>query len=412
MSTPVPLGSARPARRWRLVLLLAVLLAGSVLVGVGGADAQPTDAPRSEDTVAAAERQLLRDGVGLYPRAVRLEHNGDANGRVVAGVVSFVGNGDGIGAIYESTDDGATFAEVGQVADPDAAGGQGLCCATLFELPRQVGDMRAGTLLWAASVGADEPDRRMSLRIWRSDDLGRTWSHLSACATAPDAKGLWEPEFSVAADGALVCHYADETDPAHSQKLMHARSADGVTWTDHSPTVASTLASDRPGMPVVRQLPNGTYFMSFEICAPDGQFACVTHYRTSADGWDWGDPAHLGFQPETADGKYFKHAPTITWKADPDSPNGARLFLIGQILFNADGSVAAENGAAVLTNSQGGSGPWELIPSPVAVNAPSNNYCPNYSSTLLPTGDGNALFGIATDYENDVCKPFYGTSAP
>ncbi|MGH8882793.1 MAG: exo-alpha-sialidase, partial [Stackebrandtia sp.] len=362
--------------------MAVVVLAGSLVAGQ--ASAEDTSATEAA-TGSKLERTPLRDGTGLYPRAIRLEHNGEANGRIVAGVVGFVGQGDGIGAIYESVDDGGSFAEVGQVADPDASGGQGLCCATLYELPQQVGDMPAGTLLWAASVGADEAGRRMALRVWRSDDLGRNWSHLSDCAVAGNESGLWEPELSVASDGALVCHYADETDPGHSQKLMHARSTDGITWTDHSPTVASGLASDRPGMPVVRKLPDGGYFMSFEICAPGGQFACVAHYRTSADGWDWGDPAHLGFRPETADGKYFKHAPTITWAADPDSPNGATVFLIGQIFYNADGSVAPENGSAVLRNAAGGEGPWALSASPVTVTAPHNDFCPNYSTTLLPS---------------------------
>ncbi|WP_020388627.1 hypothetical protein [Kribbella catacumbae] len=89
----------------------------------------------------AATGQLLRDDTGLYPRAVRLQHSGAANGRVLASVVTFVGNADGIGAIYESTNDGASFAQVGTVADPSASGGKGLCCATLFELPQQVGAM-------------------------------------------------------------------------------------------------------------------------------------------------------------------------------------------------------------------------------------------------------------------------------
>lgn len=387
-------------RRWLALVAVVVL----VTTGSGIAFAADTD---PDTATTQAERQLLRDGTGLYPRAVRLAHNGDANGRILASVVSFVGNADGIGAIYESTDDGASFAEVGTVADPDAAGGQGLCCSTLYELPRQVGDMPAGTLLWAASVGADEADRRMSLRIWRSDDLGRTWSHLSACATATGTGGLWEPEFSVAADGALVCHYADESDPNHSQKLMRARSVDGVTWTDHSPTVASGLASDRPGMPVVRQLGDGGYFMAFEICAAGGQFSCVVHYRTSPDGWDWGDVAHLGFRPETGDGKYFKHAPTIT--TAPGADGGTVVHLIGQILYNADGSPAPENGAAVLSNAAGGGGAWTLGAAPVTVAAPYDNYCPNYSSTLLPTGDGR-LFGIATDYDGEVCKPYFGTT--
>ena len=110
--------------------------------------------------------------------------------------------GNGVGDIQESTDGGKSFRQVGTVADPEGADGKGLCCATLYELPQQVGDMPAGTLLWAASFGQDEkPDRRMSIRVFKSTDHGRKWSYLSTVATAPDAKGLWEPEFSIDAAG-------------------------------------------------------------------------------------------------------------------------------------------------------------------------------------------------------------------
>ncbi|ONK15836.1 sialidase family protein [Streptomyces sp. MP131-18] len=356
----------------------------------------------------AATGTPLRDDTGLYPRVIRLAHNGEANGRILASVVTFDGN-NGLGAIHESTDDGATFRQVGAVADPDSAGGQGLCCATLYELPRPVGELPAGTLLWASSAGQDETDRRMSLRIWRSNDVGRTWSYLSSCATANGTGGLWEPEFSIASDGALVCHYADETDPGHSQKLAAARSYDGVTWSGHHDTVAGTWQPDRPGMPMVRQLPNGTYFMSYEICNPGGQYQCVVHYRTSADGWDWGDPAHLGFRPETADGRYFRATPTIAWAPSPDGGGDGRILLVGQMLLNRDGSTAAGNGATVLVNSANGEGPWQDFAAPVQVPGAEPNFCPNYSSPLLPSADGSRVLQIATDWDGDVCKPYYAT---
>ncbi|MFD7816082.1 RICIN domain-containing protein [Streptomyces sp. NPDC059785] len=363
-----------------------------------------------DDASVLATGTALGDGTGLYPRAIRLAHNGSANGRVIASVVSFSGN-NGIGAIYESTNDGASFSRVGGVSDPESASGQGLCCTTLFELPRQVGSLPAGTLLWASSAGQDETDRRMSLRIWRSNDVGRTWSYLSACATATTTGGLWEPEFSVASDGALVCHYSDETDSAHSQKLVAVRSYDGVTWQGKHDTVASTLSTDRPGMPVVRQLPNGTYFMSYEICTPSGQYQCVVHYRTSADGWNWGDATSLGYRPETVDGKYFRAAPTIAWAPAPDgSPNG-RILLIGQRLLNKDGSVASDSGHTILANTENGSGPWYEIESPVNVPSPEINYCPNYSSPLLPSADGTKVLEIATDYDGTVCRPYFATGS-
>jgi hypothetical protein len=322
--------------------------------------------------------------------------------------VTFDGN-NGLGAIHESTDNGASFRQVGAVADPESAAGQGLCCATLFELPRQVGSLPAGTLLWASSAGQDEENRRMALRIWRSNDVGRSWTYLSSCATAQGTGGLWEPEFSIASDGALVCHYADETDPTHSQKLVAARSYDGVHWQDHRNTVASTWTPDRPGMPVVRRLPNGTYVMTFEICNPGGQYQCVVHVRTSADGWDWGDPAAFGHRPETEDGKYFRAAPTIAWAPTPDGGRDGKLLLVGQQLLNRDGTPAANSGRTILTNTRNGSGPWAEMEAPVRVAAPTATYCPNYSSPLLPSEDGRSVLQIATDWENDVCRPFVAT---
>ncbi|GAA1096681.1 MULTISPECIES: sialidase family protein [Streptomyces violaceusniger group] len=384
-----------PYRRHLLPTLLTLL---AVLGSLLAAQAPPA---------AAASGTLLRDGTGLYPRALRLQHNGAANGRVLASVVTFRGS-DGIGAIYESTDDGATFRQVGEVGDPEASGGQGECCATLYELPRAVGAMPAGTLLWAASIGQDEPDRRMAIRVFRSNDRGGTWSYLSTVATAPNTKGLWEPEFSIDSSGRLVAHYSDETDPAHSQKLVAARSADGITWTGHHATIASNLASDRPGMPIVRKLPGGQYFMVYEICAAQGQYSCVVHYRTSSDGWNWGDPAHLGYRPETADGKYFTHTPNLAWAPEPGNPRG-KLFLVGQVLNNADGTTATGSGATVWTNSNGGTGAWRSISAPVRVDSKVVDWCPNYSSALLPSADGGRVLEIATDYVGTVCKPFYAT---
>ncbi|MGW1602912.1 RICIN domain-containing protein [Streptomyces eurythermus] len=386
-----------------LLALVAVLATALAAPAVAASPTAPAPGPSATGTP-------LRDGTGLYPRAVRLAHNGGANGRVLASVVTFDGN-NGIGALHESTDNGATFHEVGRISDPDAAAGQGLCCGTLYELPRQVGALPAGTLLWAASVGQDEQNRRMALRIWRSDDVGRTWSYLSSCAVATGTGGLWEPEFSIASDGALVCHYADETDPAHSQKLAAVRSYDGVHWQGRHDTVASALQTDRPGMPVVRELPDGTYFMSYEICTPGGQYQCVVHYRTSADGWNWGSVTDLGVRPETVDGKYFRATPTIAWAPAPGGGANGRLLLIGQRLLAKDGSVAAESGRTILANTENGSGPWYEIEAPVDVSDPQVNYCENYSSPLLPSADGRQVLQIATDFDGTVCKPYFATGS-
>ncbi|GGJ68366.1 hypothetical protein GCM10010121_093910 [Streptomyces brasiliensis] len=393
MSAAPPTRVSRP-RLAVLVSVLVALLTALLTTQTGTAD--------------AATGTALRNDTGLYPRAIRLAHNGSANGRILSSVVTFSGN-NGLGAIYESTDSGTSFHQVGAVSDPEAAGGQGLCCSTLFELPQQVGNLPAGTLLWSASVGQDEANRRMALRVFKSNDVGRTWSYLSTIVTAGSTGGLWEPEFSVDASGQLVAHYSDETDSAHSQKLMAARSSNGLTWTGHHATVISSLATDRPGMAVVRKLGNGTYFMSYEICSASGQYQCVVHYRTSPDGWNWNSGPSLGYRPETADGKYFKHAPTVAWAPQAGNPLG-RLFLIGQVLYNKDGSVAAGSGRTVWVNSTGGRGTWREIAAPVTVQSTVVDYCPNYSSALLPSTDGNSLLEIATDWSGSICKPYFATS--
>ncbi len=384
----------KPIKHSCLLLITGLLLVVGLVPAAAAAPAAP----------AASGTLLQPAGASLYPRAIRLQHSGAANGRIIASVVSFRAGPSGVGVIHESTNGGASFAEVGAVADPEAANNKGLCCNTLFELPRQVGSMPAGTLLWAGSVGLTATNRRMAIRVWKSNDLGRTWSYLSNCATAPNDKGLWEPEFSVASDGRLVCHYADETDGVHSQKLMEVRSADGVNWTDRVPTVQSTNGGHRPGMPVVRQLNPNFYVMVYEICGLGGQYDCVVHKRTSSDGWNWGPPSDLGTRPQTLDGKYFAHAPTV-------AVVGNKLLLIGQILLNGNGSVAADNGRTILANTEGSFGFWYELEAPVQVPNPVNHYCPNYSSPLVGSADGTKVLQLASDFSNGDCQTFFATGS-
>lgn len=137
--TPLP-----PLRLAALVSALVALLAALLTTQTG--------------TAGAATGTVLRNDTGLYPRAVRLAYNGSANGRVLSSVVTFSGN-NGLGAVYESTDSGASFRQVGTVGDPEAAGGQGLCCSTLFELPRAIGNLpaRHPALGGLGRPGRDEP---------------------------------------------------------------------------------------------------------------------------------------------------------------------------------------------------------------------------------------------------------------
>lgn len=358
--------------------------------------------------VLAQTKTALSNSAALYARVIRLSHNVDAskNGGLVATVVAFPG---GVGEIdvYGSTN-GANFSQIGTIHDSDFSGG--LCCGTLYELSRAVGSMPAGTLLWAGSVGQTSTTQPMQVKIYQSADRGVTWSYLSNCATAPGVHsavgGLWEPQFEIAGDGALVCFWSDETQTGYSQVIRQARSYDGINWKDATNTVASSVSSDRPGMPVVNLLPNGSYFMSYEIC---GTPACAAYTRTSTDGWNWGSAATLGTKVLTAAGQWLEHAPYNAWAPSAASANGT-LLLVGQMMYESNGTVSSGNGVTIFTNhSADGTGSWGTTPAPVQVPTAYNNYCPNYSSPLLPSADGGTVLEFASEYVGSVCTMFYAT---
>lgn len=339
-------------------------------------------------SVYAATGEYLPQST-VYPRLVRLAHGAaSSNGKILASTTD---------KIFESTDDGRSFTFVGEV--PAQPGSKLRCCETLFELPRDVGSLRAGTLIYAASYSSGtEP----AIEVYTSTDEGRHWQyHSTPAIRGSDTShgGLWEPEFTVTRDGSLAMFWSDETYSCCSQKLVQIRTSDGVHWTDKTDTVASIVKDDRPGMVVVSHLPTGSYFMSYEICGnPVTGHKCAAFYRMSRDGWNYGLPTELGARIETASGQYFEHAPANIWSPSPLAPNGV-ILVVGQVLHNADKSVASQNGRVLFMNPLlDGSGPWSTIEAPVEVPISYDNYCPNYSSALLPVKDGTALLEFASDY--------------
>ncbi|MFI8523514.1 sialidase family protein [Promicromonospora sukumoe] len=392
-------------RRTFTVLALAALALSAAVVpataaGAGGAEPPPGGAENGT---------RLMEGVSLYPRAIELEHSGDADGTIVVSTVTFDGD-TGHGAIFHSTDDGRSFERVGTVSDPGAA--KGLCCSTLFELPRQVGDLPEGTLLWSASVGQqeDESTRRMTLPVWASTDQGRTWEHVSTAATASGGKGLWEPEFAVSPGGELVLYVSDENQqPTHSQVIVQATSPDGVTWSPLDDVIALPDSGLRPGMPVVRTLPDGDYLMSYEVCGPVQD--CRHYTRRSADGTAWQPVTEIGAPVQTADGTHFRHTPNISWY-DDGTPDG-RLLGVGQMLYGADGAVLPGSGSTLMTNEGVPEDDWATAQAPVSILDPWNNYCPNYSPTLLALPERGEVLELSTGYESEggACTTYFGVGA-
>lgn len=413
-------------------LVALVALPGIALATQGSSTAG--NLPAAAVPAAAASPpgpgQQLGTAQAMYPRVIRLEHSGTANGRMIASVsVSVGGAGTDSAAFFESADGGASFQQVSVLSDPQAAGA-GSCCASLFELPRALGDQPAGTLLFATTVGMpNKAGRSPAIRVWTSTDQAHTWTYLSSCASAPNApadRGLWEPELSLDARGALHCYFSDDsraTTGSHTgfdQTISDVTSTDGgKTWTSRRDVIAipsTPTATYRPGMANVRRLPDGTYLMSYELCGTGIADSCEVRVRTSRDGVDWGAATDPGTVVATPDGKHMFHAPTIAW-APGGGPHG-RVLLIGGLVKDGKGNILRPaSGTTVLVNVLDGAGPWSQLDAPVTVGfsaAPDQQelVCNNYSSSLLPSPDGAKLLEIATRRDSaGACRAYFGTAA-
>ena len=342
-----------------------------------------------------------QQGDAPYFRLVRLEH-GSSNGTIVASE-SLMGNGI-TANIWQSPDGGNSWTQVTIV--PEIAGSAMIGGSELFEMPQTVGSLAAGTLLYAATY---QVGSLRAIEIYTSTNAGSTWTYLGTPVVGgSNGSGIWEPNFEIASDGGLVMVYSDETDPCCSQKLSQIRTYNGTSWQDQQNTIASPIQADRPGMAVVTKLPGGTYFMTYEDCGPA---ACTVFYRTSTDGWNWGSSSNMGTKLQTPSGQYFEHAPTNAWSPSVLSSNGA-ILVVGQVFFASNGTVDPQNGEVILENlsSDGNSGSWFPISAPVQVPTAYDNYCPNYSSAILPATDGSSILELTSDYNSSgVCGGYFAS---
>jgi hypothetical protein len=277
------------------------------------------------------------------------------------------------------------------------------------------GTMPAGTLILGIAVDTAECGTcRAKIKIYKSTDNGRNWDYVSTAVQSANSGGLWEPDFSIASDGALVMHYADESSSCCTQKLVRRRSYDGgATWQDHTNTVA--LSNDnthpdypkRPGMPVVSRLGNGDWLMTYEVCgqSPAG-INCETRYKTSTDGWNYGATNTIGPKMIGHHGRYSTGTPVNKVLAD------GTLLWMGHFLRLADGTFSAANGAILFKSPSGDpAGPWEPIPAPATVPDPQAPGCEGFSPGLQWVSGGATLVHMTSRFNSstNACDMYYGT---
>jgi hypothetical protein len=351
-------------------------------------------------TTSVASAQTLLTSDARYPR-IRLLPSGE----LLVSALSFPGD-DNI-KIFSSTDSGGSFTLVGTINDPEF---QTLKASSpnLFRVPQTVGSLAAGTLILGVVVDTQKTaTSRAKIKIYKSTDDGRTWAYLSEAVRAANSQGLWEPDFSMGTDGAIIMNYADETSSCCSQKLVHKRTYDGVNWVDFSNVI--TLTGDynmRPGMPVVSNLPDGTRFMTYEVCGQAAPLNCATYYKTSTDGWNYGTATAIGTRMTDSLGRFFSNTPV-----NKVLPDGSILW-IGQYMRVADGTPSGLNGTVLYKSASGSpNGPWTTIAAPVTLPNPVTNGCEGFSPGLQWVGNGSTFVEIQTRQVNGVCNIYFATGS-
>jgi hypothetical protein len=358
---------SRPATLMFLFLALIVAAATVTLPAAGRAQALS----RPSQTLYTPPSGAPSPG-SLYPRVLRLQHNGSANGALLATFEQYT-NGTPVFPVYRSTDNGNSWSKLSDVADTQNGWGM-RWQPELFELPTAIGDFPAGTILAAGdSVPSDRSATKIDL--YASTDRGQSWDFVSNIATggaAWDTNGqtpVWEPFFLVS-DGKLIVYYSDQRDPDHGQKIVHQVSTNARTWGPVVDDVAMPTAGDRPGMPTVVKLPNGKYVLSYEYGgAPEGNFS--VYYKISSDPEAFGSVT--GIPLRTTDGVVPRSAPYLTWL--PAGGAGGTLAL------------SANSAEDLFINTQNGAAnTWTRI---------SANVVGGYSRGMTSLPDGHSLLVLS-----------------
>ncbi|MGV8968404.1 MAG: sialidase family protein [Cellulomonas sp.] len=404
-----------PRRAARGGVALTALMA-LVLSGLGAVLA-PNAAWASPGSVVAAPSSPTGAENNDYPRIIRLNESADTSRRGDL-LVMYSVNDTGVrthSVVKRSTDQGATWSTLSTIYSPTP--GWGLYFGSMYELPQATGGLPAGTIVAAANAWDNTNWANQEVQTFVSTDYGATWASRGNCVTksgAPNeiSTGLWEPEIIVNSDGKLACHFSDERlrSSGFSQKLVMVTSSDGgATWGNPVDTVAVGDSVSRPGMPVVRKLPNGSYALAYELCRDsvgNADQTCRVYLKISADGASWGSPTSLGTLVQTADGRQLLHTPALAW-SPAGGPNGTLIMSGQRVVTGADGPttvVKPESGRVVLVNTHLGTGVWEAVSAPVTID-PTGDYnngvgkqCANYSPSLVPTASGSAVMMVTPRY--------------
>ncbi len=343
--------------------------------------------PQFSNRAPVAVGQKLADGQA-YVTLVQLKHQPKAtdNGRII---ISFEENGMAGLPIYESTDEGSSWQLVTHAVDATHTD-RDRCNLHwqphLAELPRNLGDLKAGTILLSASMVCNGERGRMAdqhLQLYTSTDLGRTWQYRSTIDEGTADLPVWEPNLLILDDGKLVTFYSSEKHKidGYNQLLSHKVSTDaGKTWGAEVYDVAQPGGVERPGMAVVDRLPDGRYVYTYEDV--EGPIPNQVYMKLSQDGLHWGEAADRGTPVQSEGGEYPINCPVVRW-LPIGGPKGVLIVSARAAAGGGDSS-----GRSLFWNTTNGEGPWWEVPAPVQKLMNSRS---GWTQALMLKEDGSIL---------------------
>ena len=248
-----------------------------------------------------------------YERIVQLQHSGENNGILFATGQWSEKNFP----VYKSTDDGKTWELISRVSEQIDKTLTANWQPHIYELPNQVGEMPAGTLLLSGCAIRRDAQNLVTdtyMCIWRSYDLGETWEEFTVVDNGGGTDvddGMYEPYLICDKDGSLVCFYSDETEvwETNGQRLVFKVSKDGVNWGEKQYCVALKDKTLRPGMVTVAQMGEYGYILSYEMIGEDGG---PVYVKTSDSLTKW-DAEDKGKKITTAEGDFTGCTPYCAW---------------------------------------------------------------------------------------------------
>lgn len=294
--------------------------------------------------------------------------------------------------IYRSSDNGKTWEVITRVTDT-LTGANSEWNPTLFELSKPCGKYPAGTIILAACSIDPEHNKESHIRLYFSLDGGYTFDQGVVVASAGGLEeGVWEPFLTQLDNGSLLCFYSDDSDPKHAQTIVYKQSRNAKKWDDAVTVVASDIFEERPGMPVVTRLSDGSYFMVYELFDKADTEGNPIYFKRSDNGLDWGKASDIGEELSSKNGKKaLGSAPYCNW-TPVGSENGTLIvsgthMRKGNSKTGTDYFISYDNGKT-----------WETTPH-IIPYTPADHV--GYSNSFAFSEDGKTMYAINNPQRND-----------